>query len=163
MLILSISYLEQYNKMVESLRTLCLLKVNKIMNIERLEYYDIPEGLLRDLKLVKLFNGSFKMVNEGRFHTTSREMSIFFNGVTWTFSSRTLKNSNLNIPPTIEESKIKVKQDTIVKGMSPLCNMKDFMDEIYELVATEDKKAQQVEADVVMKMAVKIIWEIFAS
>ena len=148
--------------MVDSLRTLCLLKMNSSMDIDRLlEYTDIPEELVKELKIMKIFNGNFKLVREGRFHTTSWAISICFNGSSWTFSSKTSKTSYLNIPPTINYCNFKIKQGKIVKGKFPLCNMKHFLDVIYGLVATEDSDAIQVDPDLPMKMAVKIDFKEF--
>ena len=67
--------------MIPSLRYLCLEKV--IAQDE--DYADLPEILVRDLNLMKVFNGTYVW---GQFWETV-EVKIFYDGKVWNFKSRT--------------------------------------------------------------------------
>ena len=68
-------------KTIPSLRYLCLEKV-----IEQNEgYEDLPEILIKDINLMKVFNGTYSL--GGLWETI--EMKIFYDGKVWKFKSRT--------------------------------------------------------------------------
>ena len=66
--------------MVPSLRYLCLEKV--IAQDE--DYADLPEILVKDINLMKVFNGTYSL--GGHWDTTM--MKIFYDGKVWSFKSR---------------------------------------------------------------------------
>ena len=67
--------------MIPSLRYLCLKKV--IAQGE--DYEDLPEILVKDINLMKVFNGTYSW---GDWWETVR-MKIFYDGKMWNFKSRT--------------------------------------------------------------------------
>ena len=74
----------------KSVRSLCLLKV---WRREETLYEDLPAGLVRDLKVMKLFNGNFgSEVNdyddEGEDVLNLFALTILFDGVSWYFGDR---------------------------------------------------------------------------
>jgi len=74
--------------MIRSLRSLCLLKVLS----DDLNYEGIPPGLVRDLNLMKLFNGNFTSESSSRVNGQKVlhlfALSILYDGAAWSFSSR---------------------------------------------------------------------------
>ena len=76
--------------MIRSLRSLCLLKVYS----EEMDYEGLPPELVRDLNVMKLFNGNFRS-ERGRddddYDVEVFELSaleVLYDGVSWSFSSR---------------------------------------------------------------------------
>jgi hypothetical protein len=73
--------------MVKSLRSLCLLQAS---SMDRQDFIDLPPGLVKDLNLMKVFNGNYSFESENRYgsdvHHTA--LTILYDGVNWTFSSR---------------------------------------------------------------------------
>ena len=77
------------SKMIRSLRSLCLLKVCS----EEMDYVGLPSNLVKDLNIMKLFNGNFSVVErrfdeEGVVNLELSALEVLFDGVSWSFSSR---------------------------------------------------------------------------
>ena len=74
--------------MVGSLRSLCLLKVNR-MRMQGFKFtdIDIPEELVRDLNLARLFNGTFAIPSADWTQDccNSPVLAIFYDGESWSF------------------------------------------------------------------------------
>ena len=81
--------------MVKSLRSLGLLKVSSL----GLNFEDLPPGLVKDLKIMKLFNGNFSESYEDTHGNgvdtvaLQTAITIQYDGESWTFKSR----SNLSL------------------------------------------------------------------
>ena len=60
---------------METLRTLCLLKVKSMIR-EGAQDTEIPKGIAEDLKICQLFNGTFVKVTEGHFTTKKKMINI---------------------------------------------------------------------------------------
>ena len=77
--------------MIRSLRSLCLLKVHS----EEIKYEGLPPELVKDLNVMKLFNGNFcsergnhdEYDGEGEVFELS-SLEVLYDGVSWSFSSR---------------------------------------------------------------------------
>ena len=75
---------QSIKKMIPSLRYLCLEKV--IAQDE--DYTDLPEILVKDINLMKVFNGTYSYSPPpGSWETT--EVKIFYDGKVWSFKFRT--------------------------------------------------------------------------
>jgi len=71
-------------KMIPSLRTLCLEKVISQGD----DYSDLPQNVVKDIELMKLFNGRY-LNNGGYFNNhRSRMLTIYFDGKEWNFKLR---------------------------------------------------------------------------
>jgi len=74
--------------MIRSLRSLCLLKVLS----DDMNYEGLPPGLVKDLNVMKLFNGNFSSESscrvDGQKVLDLFALSILYDGATWSFSSR---------------------------------------------------------------------------
>ena len=82
--------------MVKSLRCLCLLKVS---SMELSSFDDLPPGVVKDLKLMKLFNGNYieyyEDTDSNNVDTIALQtaLTIQYDGESWIFQSR----SNLSL------------------------------------------------------------------
>ena len=70
-------------KMVKTLRSLTLLRVNELKREDRGFQIpeDIPQEIVQDLMIADLFNGVFT--------NRTRKVSVMYDGVTWTLSANT--------------------------------------------------------------------------
>eukprot|EP00092_Neocalanus_flemingeri_P010076 GFUD01010859.1.p1 GENE.GFUD01010859.1~~GFUD01010859.1.p1 ORF type:complete len:253 (+),score=82.41 GFUD01010859.1:55-813(+) len=135
--------------MVKSLRSLCLLKVSS----GKQNYEDLPPSLKKDLNIMKVFNGNFSSESENKFgsdvHQTT--LTILYDGVSWTFSSRSQSfhifccfNCD-TIQPDLQQ--LTVKEGEQVPLNSPFSHLRHWL----AWVAGSDK-TQQEQLD--MKMTV---------
>ena len=73
--------------MVKSLRSLCLLQAS---SMDRQDFIDLPPELVKDINLMKVFNGNYSFESENCYgsdvHHTA--LTILYDGESWTFSSR---------------------------------------------------------------------------
>ena len=115
---------------------------------------DIPKEVLKDLNLARLFNGTFINVAEGQFTTRTRVLSLCYDGSRWNFSHRNVTSSYLGIPPTMRLKKFSVTQDTTVKAVHPLYDIKELTDLL--LGMTEGSVALSKD-QMFMKLKVKVL------
>ena len=101
--------------MVKSLLSLCLLKVSS----EGLDYEDLPSGLVKELNLIKVFNGNYSFESENwngsDVHQTA--LTILYDGVDWTFTSRS-KSFHVFCCPTCDISQPDLQQLTVTEGVT---------------------------------------------
>ena len=84
-----------YEKMIPSLRYLCLEKV--IAQDE--DYSDLPRLLVRDINLMKVFNGTYTYSDP--YETV--QLKIFYDGKAWNFKSRAWYSGMSQARPHLEE------------------------------------------------------------
>lgn len=130
-------------KMVKTLRSLTLLRVNELKREDRGFQIpeDIPQEIVKDLMIADFFNGVFT--------NRTRKVSVMYDGVTWTLSANTLASSYLGIQPFMEMNKFRMQNTTVEAGAhSPLINL----DSLLEMT----KNSQDlIPEDLEMKMEIK--------
>ena len=126
---------------METLRTLSLLKVKSMIR-EGVQDTEIPKGIAEDLKKCQLFNGTFIKVTRRHFTTKKKMISICYNGVSWTFSVKSMKYASYNLgnPLTVRMSKFEIKEHTTVEAYTPMFNIKRQIDVLHG--ATDGSKPQ---------------------
>ena len=141
---------------VPSLRSLCLQKVSSLSR-DKEGYEDnasLTQELVNELKIMRLFNGTYSNVGVSQFVVTDRSLSILYDGDSWSFDNRTMMSSFMGFPidnATIR--KFKLDQGKPVKAVSMLYEFKDVMDTLHNMI--EDSKAPDPK-EYVMKMTIKI-------
>ena len=78
-------YDKQSEKMIPSLRYLCLEKV--IAKVE--DYADLPEILVKDINIMKVFNGTYVWGGSWGSWDVTVKMKIFYDGKVWSIKIRT--------------------------------------------------------------------------
>lgn len=139
---------------VQTLRSLCIIKVNK-MKREGFEINeDIPQELVKDLMMADLFNGRFQAVSEGRFSKMTFLVSVTFDGVACTLSANILTTSYVGNPHSIRLCKFRVAENITVEAQSPLFDLNTLL--VMMLGAIEDGGHVPPAKDHVMRLKLKI-------
>ena len=139
---------------METLRTLSLLKVKSMIR-EGLQDTEIPKGIAEDLKMCQLFNGTFLKVTQAHFTTKKKMISIYYNGVSWTFSvkSVTYASYDLKNPIKVRMSRFEIKEHTTVEAYTPMFNIKRQIDVLHG--ATDGSKPLPP-SHLIMRVKVKV-------
>ena len=137
--------------MVQSLRSLCLLKVS--LDGEHYDDEDLPPELVKVLNVMKVFNGHFCFESENRFgsdvHQTA--LTIQYDGVDWIFKSRS-QSFHIFCCFNCDAFQPELHQFTLTEGepvpvTSPFSQMRYWLDWV---AVSDNTQPQQME----MKMTV---------
>ena len=140
---------------VPSLRSLCLLKVSSL-NRDKDGYEDnvgLPEELVRELKIMRLFNGTFSLVWVSQFVVTDRSLKILYDGNSWSFDNKTMMASFMGNHINTSVRKFKLDEEKPVKAVSMLYDFNEVMDTLHNMIP--DSKAPDPK-NYVMKMTIMI-------
>ena len=145
--------------MVATLRSLSLLQVVKDLKKKEdgggYQIPDIPKELVKDIMIAKLFNGQYEKVARGRFSDKTTKVSVTYDGVHWTLSTKTLTTSFLlGIPHSLKLCKFKLSQNTVVDAKNPLFDIKTLLEMMQ--VAVKDGGQVPAEEDLVMRLKVQV-------
>ena len=145
--------------MVATLRSLSLLQVVKDLKKKEdgggYQIPDIPKELVKDIMIAKLFNGQYEKVARGRFSDKTTKVSVTYDGVHWTLSTKTLTTSFLlGIPHSLKLCKFKLSQNTMVGAKNPLFDIKTLLEMMQ--VAVKDGGQVPAEEDLVMRLKVQV-------
>ena len=101
--------------MVKSLRCLCLEKVYK--DVEN--YEDLPKTLVKDINLMRVFNGNYKGDDED-IGVGGECLTIHYDGEVWNFSSVSFEAGQLG-----DYKELIMAEGEIVESVSILLNLED--------------------------------------
>ena len=139
---------------VATLRSLSLLQVVKELKKKEDGGYqipDIPKELVKEIMIAKLFNGNYEKFARGRFSDKTTKVSVTYDGVQWTLSTKTLTTSFLlGIPHSMKLCKFKLGQNTMVGAKNPLFDIKTLLEMMQG--AVEDGGQVTAEEDLVMRL-----------
>ena len=140
---------------VPSLQSLCLLKLSSLGR-DQDGYEDnigLPKMLVRELKTMRLFNGTFSHTNVSPFVVTDRSLSVLYDGNSWSFDSKTMMTSFMGNPMDTSIRKYKLDEETPIKAVSMLYDFMEVMDTLHKV--EPDSKVPDPQ-DYVMKMTLMI-------
>ena len=142
--------------MVKSLRSLCLLQAS---SMDRQDFIDLPPELVKDINLMKVFNGNYSFESENCYgsdvHHTA--LTILYDGESWTFSSRSQSYHvfccvNCDIyQPCLHQ--LSVTEGETITATSPFSQVRDWL-RAQAGQAHKDNKVQKV---LDMKLTVEVV------
>lgn len=110
-------------------------KVNKMRSGGMKLSNILPQEVVRDLDLAKLFNGTYSHKVEREESSKSRALSIYYDGASWTFGYRIMTiNYGLGVPPTLKNHKITVNLNENVGATYPVFDIK----KLFKVLSDED-------------------------
>ena len=140
---------------VPSLQSLCLLKLSSLGR-DQDGYEDnigLPKMLVRELKIMRMFNTTFSYTKVSPFVVTDRSLSVLYDGNSWSFDSKTLMTSFMGNPLETSIRKYKLDEETPIKAVSMLYDFMEVMDTLH--MEEPDSKVPDPQ-DNVMKMTLMI-------
>ena len=133
--------------MVKSLLSLCLLEVSS----EGLGYEDLPSELVKELNLMKVFNGnySFESENWNGLDVHHTALTILYDGVSWTFTSRS-QSFHVLCCPTCDIYQPDLQQLTVTEGLtvpatSPFSHLQGWLVMVEGLEKIDNKELKKLD------------------